>query len=167
MQQTDSIRALLRENPLMIDPSYRAECARLADNAGIRMRYFRADGVGIETFAEILYDRGITAEHLDCVATLELLEGVMVTSLARDKRPRGRKRTSKRETATAETKARKNRLRKFECPACHQIARGTRATDLICGRCYACDGELIALVRIDLLPEEILAAAANESERAA
>lgn len=70
------------------------------------------------------------------------------------------------EAEKAFDKARKNRQRKYQCPRCEQIARGTRSTLLLCGVCYEMDEVIVRLTRIDPLPEEI-STIAPSSENAA
>jgi len=174
------IRAVLAEVGLH-GTDYRAEVARLFDSAGLRMRYVRKSGVSIDAFAELIWSRGITLRRLDCTETLDLLE--MVFSPA--PKPSKRVKATSKGIDTAETRARKMRLRKLVCDGCGQIARGTRKSELICGVCHAAvihdvarflgslgDNPTAAILagllsgvsgmrRVDPLPEEILEQAAG------
>lgn len=42
----------------------------------------------------------------------------------------------------------RNRLKKFVCPNCGQIARGSRGSQLICGRCYLTDHAIHIMRRV-------------------
>jgi hypothetical protein len=141
---------------IQIDPQYRAECARLADNKGTRLRYFRRSGLTIDGIGESLWEAGFTLARPTANEVLDLLETVLRPNAQRSK---GRSVKTADAAMVAEDRARSTRNRKFECPRCHQIARGTRSSDLLCGRCYATDGDIVQLVRVDPLPEEILLSA--------
>lgn len=66
-----------------------------------------------------------------------------------------RREPSAKAVSRAVEKAKSNRQRKYECPECNQIARGTRHTLLICGLCHEMTGTIVRMVRVDPLPEEI------------
>lgn len=65
-------------------------------------------------------------------------------------------RKTKIKEVSALERAKTNRLRKYECPECHQIIRGTRLTSVICGRCHERLSRLIYLARVTPVPEELL-----------
>ena len=141
---------------IKIDPAFRGECERLADNAGVKRAFFRKSGQTIDGLAESLWDAGLTAERLGTVETLDLLESLLGRSNQCKRSPRT---ASKREALSAEQRARKMRLRKYQCPSCSQIVRGCRTTSVLCGICWGIEGKAVELVRVDSTPEEILEAA--------
>ena len=144
------------------DSGYHGELVRLADNPGVRMNYFSANGITVDALAESLWSAGFTSRRLDCSETLELLDQLFTRqpkSPARAKVP-----------ANALQRAKSNRNRLYQCNGCGQRFRGTRASDAICGRCFDAwlatlpeeiqetVGSAIAPFRFerkDLLPEEI------------
>ena len=146
-----AVRSLLAEFGLCIDPRLAGECRWLFENRSYRMKYQRTDGLTIDRFSEMLHDRGVTSDSLTEAETLDLLADVMRPA----KRAKGRERIDHEVIDLAASKATKMRLRKYQCETCGQIARGTRTSDLICGRCYGTDGTVTPMSRIDPLPEEI------------
>jgi len=155
--------AVLKKRRLCIDPMYAGECKRLFENAGVKINYFRRDGLTIDEAGEVLVDAGITVRRLDCREVLDLLD-MLFAPRPRVKRGRAH---GRKVVDEAERKARTMRNRKYECPSCKQKARGTRSSSLVCGVCYEMDGEIIFLLRVDALPEEVLPQAAGAMESAA
>lgn len=147
----DTLR-ILAQSHLGPDPAFRGEIARLFDNPGYKRLYFRRNGLTVDSFGELLWDRGIVGERPNPREVLDYLDEL----LRRAPRVRGRKRASVTAIDSAETRARKNRLRLFQC-SCGQKIRGTRATLVLCGLCYEMRGEIVPFTRIDPLPEEVLA----------
>ena len=133
------------------DPAFPGELATLFDVPGRKLRFLRARGVTVDGFGELLVDRGLTPERLAVNDVLALLGTVFDgTSWGESRKARG----SVAALEAAELKAKKNRMRKFEC-SCGQILRGTRASSAICGLCYEMEGEIRFMRRVDPLPEEI------------
>lgn len=150
------VLAAIRERGVRVDPLFAGECRQLFGNVGVRLRYCRKAGRTIDEVGELLWDRGFTTRRVSTVECLDLLETLFTpgAALTRVAQP------SNRAIEKAAAKARSTRLRKFECPDCHQIARGTRNSVLICGLCFQLQNEITHMVRVDPLPEEILERAA-------
>lgn len=126
----------MREQGVRVDPLFAGECRRLFGNVGTRLRYCRKAGRTIDEIGELLWDRGFTTRRVSTVECLDLLETLFtpgVSTLVAQ--------PSNRAIERAAAKARSTRLRKFECPDCHQIARGTRGSILICGLCFEMNNE--------------------------
>jgi hypothetical protein len=138
------------------DPEHRGELAQIFDGRGRALRFLRSAGVSLDRFGEILADRGVTSRRLSPAEVADLLSATF------DSRPQAK--VAKPPTASAllraEEKARTMRNRKFCCPECGQIARGTRNSVLICGVTYEMTGRVVTMLRVDPLPEEIAVIAA-------
>jgi len=150
----DDMRLVLeaiREQGVRVDPLFPAECRQLFSNVGTRLRYCRKAGRTIDEVGELLWDRGFTSRRVSTVECLDLLETLFTPSIVH-----GRAQPSNSAIERAAVKASKTRLLKFQCPDCQQIARGTRASLLICGLCFEMKSEITHMVRVDALPEEIL-----------
>jgi len=150
------IHALLREFGLCLDFGFRGEIMRLLEVPGFRRAYFRKRGLTVDGLAEMLWDRRITGRRLSTAEVIDVLDLVLVVA---GPRPRRRRRVEAvTEIEREAERAAKNRQRKFACPVCNQIARATRAADLLCGKCYSNDGAIVSMRRVEPLPEEILIA---------
>ena len=68
-----SVRSLLVEFGLQVDPRFAGECRDLLSNAAYRMRYGRADGLTIDELAEMMLDRRIVAEPVTERDVLDIL----------------------------------------------------------------------------------------------
>jgi hypothetical protein len=137
------------------DPHHRGELQQVFDGRGRSLRYLRPRGVTLDTFGEILLDRGVTYRRL----VPDEVHRLLVMSFDATVRAVQRKEPTAKQITRAEQKARRNRNRLYQCPEsdCQQRARGTRHTSLICGLCYEMKaGKVVYLVRIDPLPEEIV-----------
>jgi hypothetical protein len=155
-----AIHSLLKEFGLCYDKAFHGEIARLLDLRGFRRAYLRKrHGLTVDAFAEMMWSRRITGRRLDCVETLDVLDMMLTVKAPRKSRRRASEVLGEIEREAK--RATENRQRKFSCPVCNQIARATRAADLLCGRCYANDAALVAMVRMSPLPEELLAQAAG------
>jgi hypothetical protein len=167
VDDTRAILAAIRERGIRIDPRLRVECRQLFGNPGVRMNYQRPDGLTIDGVGELLVDRGFIRSGLSERDVLELLETLFAPQpkTRRARRPP----RARAQTDAAVERARNKRLRKFECETCRQIARGGKNALLLCGLCYEMSGTVARMVRVDPLPEEIIAAEilAAESESAA
>jgi hypothetical protein len=149
------VRQLLQHKRICIDPQYRGETARLAENRGVRMRYFAKQGLTIDELGEALWDAGFVAgDRPTCNDVLDFLEEFFAPTA-----PRTEAVISKMALDVAEGNARKRRWRLFDCPKCGQIARGSRATLIDCGLCREMTGETVPMIRRDPLPEEVLESA--------
>jgi hypothetical protein len=146
---------ILDQHGICRDAAFAGEIDRLMDRRGIRLRYLRPAGLTVDAIGELLVDRRITDSRPTCREVLDMLELALTPAPIRPVRVKA----SLRAVDAAEGKARTNRLRKFACPSCSQIARGTRCSVLACGLCYEMRGEVIMLRRVDPLPEEVIAMA--------
>lgn len=139
------------------DDEHRGELAQVFDGPGRRIRFLRRNGVSLDKFGEILVDQRVTSRRLTPAEVADLLSATF------DSHPHAKTAKSQPSMKTlsrAEAKARKMRSRKFACPECGQIVRGTRGTIVDCGLCREMYGRTVTMVRVDPLPEEIAAMAA-------
>jgi hypothetical protein len=161
--RVDDVRlviAAIRERGIRPDdPGFRGELRRLFENPGVRVRYCRRSGLSVDALAEMLWDRGFTTRRLLTIEVIDILEQLLAPAVmaARRRRSAGALTAIERDAQ----RAAKNRERKFQCPECHQIGRGSRASSFLCGVCYEMHQRIVAMLRVDPLPEEILQQAAN------
>ena len=73
----EPVRRLLLRRGIAIDPMYRGEIRRLAENPGIRMRYMRSGGMLLDDIGEALWDAGFTYRRVDCNEALEIVEAAL------------------------------------------------------------------------------------------
>lgn len=135
-----AIRKLLAEVPLGPDPAFRGELARLKENRSFRMHY-RRNGVTLDAFGELLFDRGIVWERPTPDQILCYFDQLFRTT-GRG-RKLGRKPVSARSIDEQVHHARTVRSRLYEC-RCGQKIHGTRQTAVVCGRCLPSAFETIA-----------------------
>ena len=119
------------------------------------MNYYRPDGLTISELEESAWDAGLFNQRPNTPEFIDILDS-QFTGFAYQEKHSPKKRVTRKAVDSAERKARAMRLRKFQCPECQQIARGTRLTELVCGICYAIGHSIVRLIRVDPLPEEVL-----------
>lgn len=149
---------VLAEFRLCIDPQYRGELARLFEHRGYRRLYYKRHGLTLDSFTEVLLDRGITRDRPTPNELLDYLDDLLFNRAER-KKP-GRKRATANTIDGMERHARVTRLRLYQCDRCGQKLRGTRETDVVCGRCLESAFESIARGIADALCDETIAEAA-------
>jgi DNA-directed RNA polymerase subunit RPC12/RpoP len=138
---------LISEVKLTIDPRYRGELRRFTENAGLRCNYFnKAKGVTVDSFGELLWDRGLVSQRPTEREVLDLLETVF-SAVDRKVTHRAIETDSNANGSDLEAeleKARKNRNRLFVCP-CSNSIRSASLTLRI--RCEDCDSRFIRTER--------------------
>lgn len=129
------------------DSASRGELNQLFDSRYTAKRYLRPDGVTLDSFGEIVMDRGLVTERPTVNEVLEFLatvfDGRDDIRGSRETRRKGA-RTGKREATSAiETealRAKNARSKKFECETCRGRAVKCNAAvstfSGICGRCF-------------------------------
>ena len=142
---------LLGELGLCSDPRYRGEIARLFDGRKPRATgRYRVTGATVDEFAERMADRGIVAERPTEREVLDWVETCLSPSPAK----RGRRRGPTARGIDAEIdRARNVRSRRFTCGTCGQVSRGTRQTDVRCGRCIEAAFQSIAGALIGVISD--------------
>lgn len=153
------VRSLLAETGLRIDPAYAGEVRRILDSPGLRRRYLRRNGPDLDTFAELLWSRGITGERIDIHGVLELLDSLRLGEKAA--KSRGRRRCTRKDLAGIELeaeRAKNARNKKFICQECGKSrCNGAVSTcDVICGRCYRESGAIVFLTRVEMTFTEVM-----------